>query len=151
MTIRLSFLYKKVYCHHCGEQLKKTGVLYTNRIDFNKYNDTIKVRNERLIYKLLPSYSSCPDIFRDKIDGEDVTSDFHFGYKCPNCNSIISIKSQDKIRKLQKEHGTKILPPELTEGINMAQKRTYTDEELFWALDKDCDEHSYLVKPDYIE
>ena len=150
MTIRLSYLYRKVYCHHCGEQLKKTGAIYTNRIDFDKYNAVIAARKAKPLAKLVPSDGSI-DIFKDTINGEHIDSQFHFGYKCPNCNSIISIKSQDKIRKLQKEHGAKILPPELTEGINMAQKRTYTDEELFWALDKDCEEHSYLVKPDHIE
>ena len=142
---KIAFLFKKMHCHHCGTELKRTGVLYTAEVDPAKYWNYKEAQKKRLYG------GKTVDLFTETKNGIITSSDARFGYKCPNCNSIISIKSQREIKKLQKKHHCKILSPELTKHIHMAQKRTYTDEELYWAFVKDADADPYLKKPDYIE
>ena len=140
-VLKIGLLLKSMYCHHCGGKLKKTMATFKGEKDKDAYKEYIDKEHHSFI-----SNYNLGDIIRD-----DYTSEVRFGYKCDNCVAKISYESQMKIKKIQKENKTKILTPEKVEHILMAQKRDYTEAELFWAFVECSSEPSIIIKPKNIK
>lgn len=83
----LGMIFRKMYCHKCGQRLKREKVI--------------------VIYKK-------GDVgFTDDVNGEPVVgmtekSVSSYIYKCPNCNATITYSKQREIAKIQK-HQKKII------------------------------------------
>ncbi|MBQ9715356.1 MAG: hypothetical protein IJV77_02970 [Clostridia bacterium] len=130
-------LFYKMHCHHCGELLTKRQVYHHGWIDTVARDLWIEEHEKKFIR------------FGDIGWGErhsNYMTDWRFYYHCPKCDSKISYLSQKKIRKLQKVHKTLTLDESLTKDIPMAQKRDYTDLELFWTLVECSDRQCFILK-----
>ena len=79
-SIPFGMIFKKMYCHKCGERLVK-----------NKYT--------RIILKGDPEYK----IYKRGYFGEGKVIQYKYNYKCPNCGNVIEYKNQKEISKIQKE------------------------------------------------
>ena len=136
-VLKIGVLLKNMHCHHCGEKLHKTMATFEGEKNKVAYNEYINKKHHSFI-----SNYNAGDIIRG-----DYTSEVRFGYKCDNCGAKISYESQMEIKKIQKENKTKILPQEKVAHILMAQKRDYTEAELFWAFVECSSEPSIIIKP----
>ncbi len=79
-SIPFGMIFKKMYCHKCGERLVK-----------NKYS--------RIILKGDPEYK----IYKRGYFGEGKVIQYKYNYKCPKCGNVIEYKNQKEISKIQKE------------------------------------------------
>ena len=140
-VLKIGMLLKGAYCHHCGTKLQKTLASFEGKKDSIAYNNYINKKHHSFI-----SNYNAGDFIRG-----DYLSETRFGYKCDNCGSKISYESQMKIKKIQKESKTKVLSLEQVAHIPMAQKRDYTEAELFWAFVECSSEPSIIVKPKNIK
>ena len=85
-SIPLGMIFKKMYCHKCGERLVK-----------NKYS--------RIILKGDPEYK----IYKRGYFGEGKAIQHKYNYRCPMCGNIIEYKKQVMIAKIQKKNKNKIV------------------------------------------
>jgi len=139
ITIEKGQLFKRMFCHHCGTKLKYKSVTFTGEVVPEKWEEYIKKMKKatRATYSL--------PIFIPSI------TDTRFAYECPKCGSITTPKTQLKIRHHQKVIKSKIIPQKQIDINPMLKKRTYTDDELFWACSDESDWPSYLYKPKNIK
>jgi len=139
ITIEKGQLFKRMFCHHCGTKLKYKSVTFTGEVVPEKWEEYIKKMKKatRATYSL--------SIFIPSI------TDTRLAYECPKCGSITTPKTQLKIRHHQKVIKSKIIPQKQIDINPMLKKRTYTDEELFWACSDESDWPSYLYKPKNIK
>lgn len=86
-SIPVGMIFKKHYCHHCGNKLEKEKnhrIVSKDDLDYYKYHD----------FGNYPRYDY------------DVYS-YHF--KCPSCNNRISYKEQCIIKRIQKTIGNNLV------------------------------------------
>ena len=87
-TISLGMLFKKMYCHKCGNKLKRKRETYVIRKGEKGYSNQI---------------AGITTIGMDRIQQS------YYVYVCPNCNSKITYEEQCVIAKEQKKRGEKII------------------------------------------
>ena len=85
-SIPLGMIFRKMYCHKCGEKLIK-----------NKY--------VRIILKDDPKYK----IYKRGRFGEGKVTQYKYNYKCPKCFYNIEYKEQKRIAKIQKQNNSFVL------------------------------------------
>ena len=88
ITIPAGMLFRKMFCHKCGAELKKEKIT-------------------KCYKKGEQGYSS--HFFRWRALGMSELSRTHYIYKCPNCNALIDYKDQRIVAKKQKLLNKKIL------------------------------------------
>ena len=87
-TAPLGMLFRKMYCHKCGNKLKKK-------------------KESRIFRKGEPGYSN--DILGQSTIGMDRIEKAWYVYWCPDCNTKITYGEQCIIAKEQKKQKKKIL------------------------------------------
>lgn len=86
--IPAGMVFKKMYCHKCGEKFKIKKISY-------------------ILKKGEDGYSN--DILGHPTIGMDKKEIWYYIYKCPNCGFEISYDEQVRISKIQKKKKKKIL------------------------------------------
>lgn len=92
----LTTIFKKMYCHKCGERMKK--------------------RTESTLYEKGDIGYTNPHLFKTPI-GMNKMETKTWIYFCKRCGNIQSIKQQIEISKLQKKLGRNILTEEESKDI----------------------------------
>ena len=111
-TIDVGMIFKKMYCHKCGNRLKK-----------KKISNTYKKGDPKFSRWLMNNLT----IFMDRKE------ESYYIYKCPNCEAEISYDTQCLVAKLQKIHKSVILDEsiEAVKAINriiLLDEKTRNDE-----------------------
>jgi len=91
--IDAGMVFRKMYCHHCGTQLKKEQISKTN------------VRGEE---------GFSPRVASMIVLDRKVTR-VRYVYKCPKCQAVVDYQTQKNIARKQKLFGSKILTDEQVE------------------------------------
>lgn len=94
-SIPFGMIFRKMYCHKCGEKLIK-----------NKY--------VRIILKDDPKYK----VYKRGRFGEGKVTQYKYNYKCPKCYHIIEYKEQVKISKIQKQNNSFVLTNDQLNALN---------------------------------
>ena len=87
-SIPLGMIFRKMFCHKCGTQLKKqkvSNIYYKGDNGFQKH------------------------ILGHRTIGMDKIEKISYIYVCPNCNSSMTYEMQVRISKIQKRLDKKIL------------------------------------------
>ena len=90
-TISLGMIFKKMYCHKCGQKLKRKKISNVYKKGEDGYSNYL---------------SGHATIGMDRIEKA------YYIYTCVNCGSEISYEEQCKIAKKQKQLKSKILNSE---------------------------------------
>ena len=93
VSIPVAMLFKKYYCHKCGERLKR-----------QKVTETLNPGD--------PGYKAAQNDIHDHhtfIGTSGTISVTEYVFLCPTCNTTITFKEQEDIATKQKYAGTHIL------------------------------------------
>ena len=93
VSIPAAMIFKKYYCHKCGERLKRQKITQTLNSDDPGYEAVLKkIHHSRSIIPMRGTVS--------------VTE---YGFACPQCASTITFDEQTDIAVKQKQASTRIL------------------------------------------